>query len=318
VQRISLKCLRSFHSVSAKELKRRMEMVDGFGKSAFGSQILTLPLSSIVAQREPTLAMKRTACYKQIATSLEHIGLIEPLVVYEQSQGTFLLVDGNTRFEILKSRGAKEVACILARDDESYTYNKRVSAVPPILQHYMLLRVLENGVTEVRVAAALNVDIKSVYQKRDMLKGICPEVTRLLEPHRLGIRAFAAIRRMKPLRQIEAAEHMIASNNFTLPFLRAILLVTKPEMLNKRDSKGRLVSANAPLEREHEGLVRSLKAVESSFGSDMLCLAVSLKYLERIAKNPRIKKYLEATCPETAVVIWGLLKDSHATESRIA
>jgi hypothetical protein len=228
----------------------------------------------------------------------------------------------DTRFEILKSRGAKEVACILARDDESYTYNKRVSAVPPILQHYMLLRVLENGVTEERVAAALNVDIKSVRQKRDMLKGVCPEVARLLEPHRLGIRSFAAIRRMKPLRQIEAAEHMITSNNFTLPFLRAILLVTKPDMLNKRALKGRLVSAHGPandlLEREHEGLVRGLKAVESSFGSDMLCLAVSLKYLERMAKNPKIEKYLEATCPETAVVIWGLLKDSHAAESRIA
>jgi hypothetical protein len=291
-------------------------MVERLGKSAFGSQILTLPLSSIVPQREPTSVMKRTACYRQIATSLEHIGLIEPLVVYEQSQGTFLLVDGNTRFEILKSGGAKEVACIIATDDESYTYNKRVNAVPPILQHYMLLRVLENGVTEERVAAALNVDVKSVRQKRDMLEGICPEVTRLLEPHRLSIRCFAAIRRMKPLRQIEAAEHMIASNNFTLPFLRAILLVTKPEMLNTRDLKGRLLSVHGPantlLEREHEGLVRGLKAVECSFGSDMLCLAVSLKYLERIAKNPKIKRYFEATCPETAVVIWGLLKDSHA------
>jgi hypothetical protein len=127
---------------------------------------------------------------------------------------------------------------------------------------------------------------------------------------------------MKPLRQIEAAAHMIASNNFTLPFQRAILLVTKPEMLNKRDLKGRLLSvhgpANALLAREHEGLVRGLNAVECSFGSDMLCLAVSLKYLERIAKNPKIKRYLEATCPETAVVIWGLLKDSHAAEFRIA
>ena len=299
-----------------------MKMVDGCRKAAFGSQILTLSITTIVPQREPTLAMKETACYKQIVSSLEHIGLIEPLVVYAQAQGTFLLVDGNSRFEILKSRGVKDVACILAKDDESYTYNKRVSAVPPILQHYMLLRVLENGVTEERVAAALNVDIKSVRQKRDMLKGICPEVTRLLEPHRLGIRSFATIRRMKPLRQIEAAEHMVASNNFTLPFLRAILLVTKPEMLNNRDLEGRLVSArgtaNALLEREHEGLVRGLKAVESSFGSDMLCLAVSLKYLERIAKNPKIKKYMEVTHPETAVVIWELLKDSHAAKSRLA
>src|ERR1700733_1903635 len=108
-------------------------MVERFGKSAFGSQILTLPLSAIVPQREPTPVMKRTACYKQIVASLEHIGLIEPLVVCEQSQGNFLLVDGNTRFEILKSGGTKEVACIIATDDESYTYNKRVSAVPPIL-----------------------------------------------------------------------------------------------------------------------------------------------------------------------------------------
>jgi len=86
--------------------------------------------------------------------------------------------------------------------------------------------------------------------------------------------------------------------------------------------EGRLVSArgtaNALLEREHEGLVRGLKAVESSFGSDMLCLAVSLKYLERIAKNPKIKKYMEVTHPETAVVIWELLKDSHAAKSRLA
>ena len=94
-------------------------------------------------------------------SSLEHVGLIEPLVVFEQTDGSFILVDGNTRFSILKSRGITEVACIVAKDDEAYTYNRRVSHVPPISQHFMLLRVLENGVSEDRVAAALNVDIQS-------------------------------------------------------------------------------------------------------------------------------------------------------------
>jgi hypothetical protein len=42
-------------------------------------------------------------------------------------------------------------------------------------QHFMLLRVLENGLSEERVAAALNVDIGSVRRKRDMLNGICPK-----------------------------------------------------------------------------------------------------------------------------------------------
>src|ERR1700734_1853205 len=145
-------------------------------KTAFGRYIVTLPMSCITAQREPAAATKSMACYKRIASSIEHIGLIEPLVVFEQTDGSFLLVDGNTRFSILKSKGVTEVACIVAKDDEAYTYNRRVSHVPPISQHFMLLRVLDNGVSEDRVAAALNVDIRAIRRKRDLLIGICPEV----------------------------------------------------------------------------------------------------------------------------------------------
>jgi ParB-like chromosome segregation protein Spo0J len=289
-------------------------------KSAFGSYIVTLPVSSITAQRESTAAMQKGACYRQIAASLEHIGLIEPLVVFEQSDGKFVLVDGNTRFAILKSRGVVEVACILARDDEAYTYNRRVSHVPPIAQHFMLLRVLANGVSEERVAAALNVDIRSVRRKRDMLKGICPEVVNLLEGRRLTARAFSALRKMKPLRQIESAEHMIASNNFTVPFVRAILSITKPEMLRDGDSNGagREGVSHTVLQREHEGLIRDLKAVENSFGVDMLTLAVSFKYLERIMRSAKVKKYLERTCPEIFALLVGLLKEERAGEPNAA
>jgi RepB plasmid partitioning protein/ParB-like nuclease domain len=291
-------------------------------KNAFGRYIVTLPVSQIIAQTEPTAAMKNTACFKQIASSLEHIGLIEPLVVFEQSQGQFLLVDGHTRLAILKARGVDQVACILARDDEGYTYNRRVSHVSPITQHFMLLRVLENGVSEERIAAALNVDIRSVRQKRDMLKGICPEAVALLEGRRLGVRAFSALRKMKPLRQIESAEHMVASNNFTLPFLRAILLVTKPDMLTSKDSKGTndagIAVEHSQLEREHGDLVRDLKTVEKSFGVDMLTLAVSLKYLERIMRNSKVKRYLERSCPETFLVLAGLLREPHSGDPGIA
>jgi hypothetical protein len=291
-------------------------------KAAFERFIITLPISCISAQRESTPAMQRTFCYRQIASSLEHVGLIEPLVVFEQSDGKFLLIDGNTRFAILKSRGIAEVACILATDDEAYTYNRRVSYVPPIAQHLMLLRVLENGVSEERVAAALNVDIRTVHQKKNLLKGICPEVVKLLEGRRLSIKVFSALRKMKPLRQIESAEHMIASNKFTMVFINAILSITKPEMLNSSDPKGtpRAQSgvAQTLLEREHEGLVRDLKGVENSFGVDMLTLAVALKYLERIMRNAKIKKYLERTYPEIFVVLLGLLQETRSGETNVA
>jgi hypothetical protein len=279
-------------------------------KSAFGRYIVTLPMSRIIPQREPPAATRGKPCYKQIASSLEHVGLIEPLVVFEQSDGNFMLVDGNTRFAILKSRGTTEVACIVAKDDEAYTYNRRVSHVPPISQHFMLLRVLDNGVSEDRVAAALNVDIGAVRRKRDLLKGICPEVVGLLENHRLSDKAFCALRKMKPLRQIESAELMIASNNFTLGFLNAMLSRTKPDLLITATKKGAgRLHDTANLESEQTGLVRDLKAIEKSYGTDMLTLAVSLKYVERIISNTNVRGYLEKACPETLTLLSGLLQD---------
>jgi hypothetical protein len=275
-------------------------------------------MSHITPQREPPATTKGKPCYKQIASSLEHVGLIEPLVVFEQPDGRFLLLDGNTRFSILKSMGRTEVACIIAEDDEAYTYNRRVSHVPPISQHFMLLRVLENGVSEDRVAAALNVDIRAIRRKRDLLKGICPEVVNLLEKHRLSEKVFSALRKMKPLRQIESAELMIASNNLSLRFITAILSMTKPDMLISGEPRGtgRMHDGamNSTLENEQANLVRDLKAIEKSYGTDMLTLAVSLKYVERIMANTNVRSYLEQSCPETLALLSGLLQDGRKGE----
>jgi hypothetical protein len=287
-------------------------------RSAFGRYIVTLPTASINPQRGCNSAMQKSYCYRQIASSLEHVGLVEPLVVFEQPDGKFLLIDGNTRFAILKERGITEIPCILASDDEAYTYNRRVSYVPTIAQHFMLLKVLENGVSEERVAAALNVDLRTIREKKDLLKGICPEVVKLLGGRRLSIKVFSALRKMKPLRQIESVEHMIASNKFSMAFIRAILQITKPEMLIGSPTKAAMRPQDSAdqslLEREHEGLVRDLKGVERSLGVEMLTLAVSLKYLERIMNNMKVKRYLERTCHETFVILVGLLQETQAAE----
>ena len=297
-------------------------MSERSGKKTFSTQIITLPISAIVAQREPSAAVRKSKCYKQIASSLAHIGLIEPLVVFSREDGTLLLVDGNTRLFILKSQGAKEVACIVTSDDEAYTYNKRVSPIPPISQHYMLLRVLENGVSEARVAAALNIDVKAVHRKRDLLKGICPEVVRILEGHRLSERAFAALRKMKPLRQIEAAEHLVVSNNYTVSFLKSILLITRPEMLNSPLPKGagsdRTLPPGSALEKEHQGLLKGLKAVESSLGIDMLAMAVSKKYLERVLSTQSVVEYLGQNHSETLALLKGFVQVSGSTKHHAA
>ena len=159
---------------------------------------------------------------------------------------------------------------------------------------------------------------RAIRRKRDLLKGICPEVVGLLENHRLSDKAFCALRKMKPLRQIESAELMIASNDFSLRFINAILSMTKSELLVSREPKGKVrmhdgVMTSA-LEKEHTGLVRDLKAIENSYGIDMLTLAVSIKYVERIMANANVRSHLEQSCPETLTLLLGLLQESRKGE----
>jgi ParB-like chromosome segregation protein Spo0J len=203
-------------------------------KAAFEKQVVLLPLDIILPQKEVTQSHRSGEFYKQLTASLKHVGVIEPLVVYPRGPGDYLLLDGHVRLEILKSIGTKEVKCLLATDDEAYTYNRHVNHIPAVAQHFMLLEALKNGLTEERIAAALDVSLDSIRAKRDLLNGICSEAVQILADKQLSPKVSWILRRMKPIRQIEAAEHMVAGGTFTVPFAKALLAVTKPEMLEEQ------------------------------------------------------------------------------------
>src|SRR5437879_8541691 len=105
-------------------------------KPAFQPDIITISTTSIITIKSVTPAFRKTDVYRRIAASLEHVGLIEPLVVFPTPKGTYLLLDGHTRLDILIATGAATVKCLLSTDNECYTYNKRVNYIPPIAQHH--------------------------------------------------------------------------------------------------------------------------------------------------------------------------------------
>lgn len=147
---------------------------------AFEKAEVTLPLANIVSQRTITTEYRNGPKYKQIVKSIEAVGIIEALVVYPKSANEYLLLDGHSRLEALRELGVHEVRCTISTDDEAYTYNKRVNHASHVAQHFMILRALENGVSEERLAEALSVDVKNIQKKRDLLNGICPEAVQLL------------------------------------------------------------------------------------------------------------------------------------------
>ena len=63
-----------------------------------------------------------------------------------EAAGAYFLLDGHLRIEALKELGIEEVECLIATDDDTYTYNKRVNRFPPIQEHRMIARAMDRGV----------------------------------------------------------------------------------------------------------------------------------------------------------------------------
>jgi RepB plasmid partitioning protein/ParB-like nuclease domain len=291
-------------------------------KKAFEPSVVVLPTNSIAVQREISSTYRKTTIYKQIAASIKHVGLIEPLIVFPRAPNDYLLLDGHIRLDILKNSGANEVRAIFATDDEAYTYNRRVNHAPPIAQHFMILKALSNGVTEERIATALNTDVAGIKKKRDMLDGICPEAVEILRNSHITAPAFAVLKKMKPVRQIEAAEHMTASGTFTVPFVKALLEVTRPEFLLELPSKRKLeadsAAVRAMFEEETDSLIRDLKAVEESYGTDILTLSIACGYITRFLANGEIERHLQKRHPEILSTLRSLLAEVKPEKTNIA
>ena len=270
----------------------------------FNPQGIVLPITSILPLKQVKATLKASRKYQQVLSSVLEVGIIEPLIVFPQNgkSDAYLLLDGHIRLEVLKQIGETHARCLIATDDEAYTYNRRVNQLPPIQEHVMILKAIKGGVPEERIAKALDVDVGSIRQKRDLLDGICKEVAEILKNRHMSPKAFFFLRKMNPVRQIEVAELLVASNNYSVPYIKALLAATHPDMLVDGD-KHKAVEGLTPeqvvkMETEMETLQRDLKLVEESHSNEVFNLVLARGYLARLFGNARVVRYLSQHCPD--------------------
>ena len=148
--------------------------------------------------------------------SIAQIGIVEPPVVVRNpdKSATWLLLDGHLRIEALKDAGESEVECLVSTDDEAFTYNRQVSRLAPIQEHKMIRKAIERGVPEEKIALALDLNMSSIRRKARLLDGICEEAVAILKDQPCTNAVFDALRKMKTMRQIEAAELLVNANNY--------------------------------------------------------------------------------------------------------
>jgi ParB-like chromosome segregation protein Spo0J len=271
-------------------------------KGAFEKVVRVLPLGSIMPSRPIDAGLRKMPKYRRIVASIPHVGLVEPLVVVRADKSGFRLLDGHARFAALMDLGIGEARCLIALDDEAFTYNKRISHLAAIQEHYMILKALARGASEQRIADALNLDVAAIKLRRNMLEGICPEVVELLKSKSVNIGVFGSLKRMKPLRQIEATELMLAAGNLSASYAKVLLAGTRPADLVKAAERkhvgGLTPEQMARMQHEMESVQADFKAVEKTFGDTVLQLVVATGYIGSLIRNAEIGRFMDANYPE--------------------
>jgi len=273
--------------------KSHTEVPMGFEKATRRLAIADLQPLKIVSA-----AIKKSPKYVQIVASIGEIGIVEPPVVTpdRKDKGKYLLLDGHLRIEALKDRGETEVVCLISIDDEAFTYNKRVNRIAVIQEHRMIMKAIERGVSEERLAKALSVDAGSIKRKRRLLEGICGEVANILKDKHIAIQALAELRKLAPLRQIEATELMVAMNKYTFGYAKSLVAATPQDQLAEGYKPKRvrgLTSAQVALmERETANLDREFRIAEQSYGTDHLDLVIASGYIGKLLGNAKVVRYL--------------------------
>jgi hypothetical protein len=206
------------------------------------------------------------------------------------------------RLLALRQLGYTDAPCLIATDDESYTYNNRINRISSIQEHHMLRRAVERGVTPERLAKALNVDISQIHKKMSLLDGICPEAVEMLKDQHFSANLGAVLRKLKPTRQVECVELMLTANNMTVAYAEALLAATPPQLLvsEKRPRKMSGVTAEqmVKMEREMGNLQGQLKLVEKSYGQDVLNLVLAKGFLVKLLDNKAVVRYIRQQHPE--------------------
>jgi ParB-like chromosome segregation protein Spo0J len=267
-------------------------------KAAFEETGRRIAIGDIRPLKLVTDIVKKTLKYRQIAASIAEVGIVEPPVVARDrsERGKYLLLDGHLRIEVLKERGEMDVVCLISTDDEAFTYNKRVNRIAIVQEHQMILKAIERGVSEERIAKSLNVDVASIRRKRRLLDGICPEAAQLLKDKHVAIPSFSELKKLAPLRQIEAAELMVAMNKYTISYAKSLVAATPQAQLadgyKSKAIKGLSDDQIALMERESANLEREFRIAEQSYGADHLDLVLANGYLGKLLSNAQIVRYL--------------------------
>lgn len=287
-------------------------------KLSFEPERFTLGIDQILPLRIIKEPQKSFSRYKTMLDTMKIFGLIEPLVVYRQKAGSYLLLDGHLRLSAARELGFKSVDCIASTDDESFTYNAKINRISPVQEHKMIMQAIHNGASPEKIAAALNRSVEEIHANTQLLAGIDDETVDIIKDKRISVGALKILKRVTPVRQVEMAQLMSAVNNFTESYARALLVNTPVDFLTEREKRRRNAVPRPEeleqIEKEVKEMMNDFKAAEEAHGERVLQFSFMRAYIRKLLDNAKIVRFLNSNHND----ILAQFEDIAATDSLMA
>jgi uncharacterized protein YdaT len=205
------------------------------------------------------------------------------------------------RLKALLELGRTEAFCLVAKDDDAFTYNDKINRLSLIQEHAMILRAIDRGVTATQIAEALDVDLGKIKAHLNLLDGIHPEVVDLLKDKPISADALKLFRKAKAVRQIDMAQLMISGNNYTRGYTEALIVGTPSDQLVKgkksKTTHGISEEEISRMEKEMDTVERDYHLHEDNFGENSLHLNAAQRYVKRLLENAKVKRFLASRHP---------------------
>jgi ParB-like chromosome segregation protein Spo0J len=234
--------------------------------------------------------------FDRILASIKAIGLIEPLVVYPESDG-FVITDGVQRYRALLELGIEIVPCLVAQRREAFTGNRMVNRVSPVQENRMIEKSLEE-LDEKTIAAALNLSSLGHRLKKTLLKNLHSDVSAALDQGAITRTCAMEFTYVKPDRQAEILSAMKGYKDFSVAFARSLILKTPAAQRESRrrrkhnpwnksaQRKNDLLKKLAEAEQKHDFYSRLYK----QYTIDLLRLAI---YARTLLTNAKVRVHLD-------------------------
>ena len=149
---------------------------------------------------------------------------------------------------------------------------------------------------EERVARALNLSVSTVRGNRRLLQDICPEAVELLRDKQVAHATLALLKRVKPLRQIEMAEIMLAAGTYSATYARALVMTTAKEHLVAPAGPKKIPGVKpedlARIEHEVRVQEKDFHILDETYNENVMALTIARGYLRQLLESGKVVRFL--------------------------